>query len=91
MAMSQDIVTSFVASIPGYCDTRSAQTANSAILRNNTCGWRAARTAASALMAYGQNIGIVFPREVTPLDRRRFDLSSALLSPILSVKSDDKG
>jgi len=34
---------------------------------------------------------LVFPREVTPLHRRRFDLSSALLSPILSVKSDDKG
>jgi hypothetical protein len=35
---------------------------------------------------------LAFPQEVTPLYRRwRFDLSSALLSVILSVKSDDNG
>jgi hypothetical protein len=34
---------------------------------------------------------LAFPQEVTPLHRRCFDLSSALLSAILSVKSDDKG
>jgi hypothetical protein len=34
---------------------------------------------------------LAFPQEVTPLHRQRFDSSSALLSAILSVKSDDKG
>ena len=34
---------------------------------------------------------LAFPQKVTPLYRWRFDLSCALLSVILSVKSDDKG